>query len=349
VPEPTADLRILRKRPLAAAAVLHEELPIGDEVSTLVASTRAQVADMIHGRDARILAIVGPCSIHDPEAALEYARWLKPIADRLAPKMLIAMRAYFEKPRTTVGWKGFVNDPDLDGSYHINKGVRLARQLLLDINGLGLPTGSEFLDLQLPQFIDDVTAWVAIGARTAESQVHRELASGLSMPVGFKNGTDGNVGSAVDGVQTASASHWFPSVTKDGIGAIFQTAGNPDSHVILRGGSRTGPNYDAAHVASAVAALSGRGLPTRVMIDCSHGNSLKDHTRQGAVARDVARQMAEGSPHILGIMIESNLVAGRQDYVPGQPPTFGQSITDACIDLGETETILDEVANAVRV
>lgn len=349
MPQSTADLRILRKRPLAAAAVLHEELPITDAVAELVQSTRTQIADMIHGRDGRLLAIVGPCSIHDPEAALEYARRLKPIADRLAPKMLVVMRAYFEKPRTTVGWKGFVNDPDLDGSYHINKGVRLARQLLLDVNGLGLPTGSEYLDLQIPQFFDDVTSWVAIGARTAESQVHRELASGLSMPVGFKNGTDGSVGSAVDGVQAAGASHWFPSVTKDGVGAIFQTSGNPDCHVILRGGSRTGPNFDASHVEGAVAALTARGLPTRLMIDCSHANSLKDHRRQRAVAEDVARQLQEGSKHIFGIMLESNLVAGRQDYAPGQPSTFGQSITDACIDLEETEPILDELAAAVQI
>lgn len=344
MPEPTADLRILRKRPLAAAAVLHEELPITDEVATLVAETRRQIAALIAGHDRRLLAIVGPCSVHDPAAALEYARWLKPSADRLAPRMLVVMRAYFEKPRTTVGWKGFINDPDLDGSYHINKGVRLARQLLLDVNALGLPTGSEYLDLQIPQFVDDVTSWVAIGARTAESQVHRELASGLSMPVGFKNGTDGSVGSAVDGVQAAGASHWFPSVTKDGVGAIFQTAGNPDCHVILRGGSRTGPNFDATHVEAAAGLLASRGLPTRLMVDCSHGNSLKDYTRQGAVADDVARQLASGSPHILGVMIESNLVPGRQD----EPLTYGQSITDACIGLQETASILERVADAVR-
>ena len=347
MPEPTADLRILRKRPLAAAAVLHEELPITDEVAALVLSTRRQIAAMIAGQDRRLLAVVGPCSIHDPEAALEYARRLKPLADRLAPQMLVVMRAYFEKPRTTVGWKGFINDPDLDGSFHINKGVRLARQLLLDINGLGLPTGSEYLDLQMPQFVDDVTSWVAIGARTAESQVHRELASGLSMPVGFKNGTDGSVTSAVDGVQSAGASHWFPSVTKDGVGAIFQTAGNPDCHAILRGGSRTGPNYDATHVGAAAAALAGRGLPTRVMIDCSHGNSLKDYRRQGAVADDVARQITDGSPNILGVMIESHLVAGRQDLDAGKPLVYGQSVTDACIDLEETEGILERLADAV--
>lgn len=328
--------------------MLQEELPLPDDVADLVASTRKQISEMILGRDRRILAIVGPCSIHDPEAALDYARQLKPIADRINDKVLVVMRAYFEKPRTTVGWKGFINDPDLDGSYHINKGVRLARQLLLDVNALGLPTGSEYLDLQIPQFIDDVTSWVAIGARTAESQVHRELASGLSMPVGFKNGTDGNVASAIDGVQAAGHSHWFPSVTKDGVGAIFQTAGNPDCHVILRGGSRTGPNFDATHVAGATSALSKRGMPTRVMIDCSHGNSLKDHNKQGAVASAIATQLKEGDTNIFGIMLESNLVAGRQDYVEGTTPTYGQSITDACIDLRDTEAILEEVAAAVR-
>jgi 3-deoxy-7-phosphoheptulonate synthase len=347
VHEQTADLRILRKRPLASASVLQEELPIPDEVAHLVASTRKAISEMILGRDRRILAIVGPCSIHDPEAALDYARQLKPIADRIGDKMLVVMRAYFEKPRTTVGWKGFINDPDLDGSYHINKGVRLARRLLLDVNALGLPTGSEYLDLQIPQFVDDCTSWVAIGARTAESQVHRELASGLSMPVGFKNGTDGNVASAIDGVQAASHSHWFPSVTKDGVGAIFQTAGNPDCHVILRGGSRTGPNFDAIHVAGAASALSGRGMPTRVMIDCSHGNSLKDHRKQGAVASSIASQLRKGDTNIFGIMLESNLVAGRQDFVEGTPLTYGQSITDACIDLSETEAILQELAEAV--
>lgn len=347
MPEPTADLRILRKRPLAAAAVLQEELPIADGVAALVAATRRRIAAMVAGHDRRLLAVVGPCSVHDPEATLEYARWLKPVADRLAPTMLVVMRAYFEKPRTTVGWKGFINDPDLDGSYHINKGVRLARQLLLDVNALGLPTGSEYLDLQIPQFVDDVTSWVAIGARTAESQVHRELASGLSMPVGFKNGTDGSVGSAVDGVQAASASHWFPSVTKDGVGAIFQTAGNPDCHVILRGGSRTGPNFDADHVAAAAGLLAARGLPTRLMVDCSHGNSLKDYTRQGAVADDVARQLAAGSPHILGVMIESNLVPGRQDLDAGGALVYGQSVTDACIGLDETAVILERLADAM--
>lgn len=347
VQERTSDLRILRKRPLAAAAVLQEELPIPESISHQVADVRRQIAAMIRGEDRRLLAVVGPCSIHDPEAALDYARQLRPIAERLNDRVLVVMRAYFEKPRTTVGWKGFINDPDLDGSYHINKGVRLARQLLLEVNGLGLATGSEYLDLQIPQFVDDVTAWVAIGARTAESQVHRELASGLSMPVGFKNGTDGNITSAVDGVQAASASHWFPSVTKDGVGAIFQTAGNPDCHVILRGGSRTGPNYDANHVAAAVSALEKRGLAARVMIDCSHGNSLKDHKRQKSVAASIVDQLKEGSDAIFGVMLESNLVEGRQEYVPGGS-VYGQSITDACIAMPETEDILESLAAAVR-
>jgi 3-deoxy-7-phosphoheptulonate synthase len=332
---------------LAAAAVLQEELPITDGVATLVHRTRSAIADMIHGRSKKILAVVGPCSIHDPEAALEYARRLRPIAQRVEAKVLVVMRAYFEKPRTTVGWKGYINDPDLDGSFHINKGVRLARQLLLDVNGLGLPTGSEYLDLQIPQFIDDVTSWVAIGARTAESQVHRELASGLSMPVGFKNGTDGNVTSAVDGVQAAGASHWFPSVTKDGVGAIFQTAGNPDCHVILRGGSQTGPNFGSAHVSEAAEKLRARNLSTRLMVDFSHGNSLKDHRRQREVAEAVAHQLQTGTSPIFGVMIESHLVAGRQDYTDRNELRFGQSITDSCIDLDETGELLDRLYAAM--
>jgi 3-deoxy-7-phosphoheptulonate synthase len=255
------------------------------------------------------------------------------------------MRCYFEKPRTSIGWKGLINDPDLDESYHINKGLRIARKLLLDINEMGLPTGSEFLDTQIPQHIADLTSWAAIGARTAESQVHRELASGLSMPVGFKNGTDGNVGIAIDAVVAARSPHWFPSVTKQGVAAISQTTGNDTGHVILRGGTRTGPNYDSAQVDEVSARLRGKGLPDGVMIDCSHGNSEKDHRKQPAVASAICTQVAAGSRHVLGAMIESHLVEGRQNYVPGAA-VYGQSITDACISLEQTEPILDELARA---
>ena len=256
------------------------------------------------------------------------------------------MRSYFEKPRTSVGWKGLINDPDLDGSYHINKGLRLARQLLLDVNAMGLPTASEFLDTQIPQHIADLTSWVAIGARTTESQVHRELASGLSMPVGFKNGTDGNTQTAVDAVVAARSPHWFPSVTKQGVSAIFQTTGNDTCHVILRGGTRTGPNYDAEHVGKVCARLAAKGLRETVMVDCSHGNSLKDHAKQAEVAASICEQVASGSWRIFGTMIESHLVEGRQDYAPGQHAIYGQSITDACLSLAQTEPLLEKLATA---
>jgi 3-deoxy-7-phosphoheptulonate synthase len=256
------------------------------------------------------------------------------------------MRSYFEKPRTSVGWKGLINDPDLDETFHINKGLRMARQLLLDVNELGLPTASEFLDTQIPQHIADLTSWVAIGARTTESQVHRELASGLSMPVGFKNSTDGNLMTAVDAVLTARSPHWFPSVTKQSVGAIFHTTGNDTCHVILRGGTQTGPNYEAGHVTQACALLGARGLRESLMIDCSHGNSLKDADRQADVAASICRQVASGSWQIFGAMLESHLVAGRQDYVPGQPAVYGQSITDACISLEQTDVLLEQFATA---
>src|SRR5215471_21552827 len=275
----TDDLRIRNVRPLIPPAILLEEIPISERASNVVSDARAAIARVIYGTDPRLVIIVGPCSIHDTRAALEYASRLKPIADRLADSLIVVMRTYFEKPRTVVGWKGLINDPDLDESFHINKGLRLARKLLLDVNDLGLPTGSEFLDTQIPQHIADLTSWVAIGARTAESQVHRELASGLSMPVGFKNSTDGNTQTAVDAVVTAASRHWFPSVTKQGVSAIFQTSGNDTCHVILRGGTRTGPNYDTEHVAKVCARLAAKGLRDTVMIDCSHGNSLKDHRK----------------------------------------------------------------------
>lgn len=343
---PTDDLRIKDVRPLIPPAILLEEIPIGERASNVVADARQAITAIIGGRDSRLALIVGPCSIHDPKAALEYGARLKTLADRYAAHLVVVMRTYFEKPRTAVGWKGLINDPDLDESFHINKGLRLARKLLVDLNELGLPTASEFLDTQIPQHIADLTSWVAIGARTTESQVHRELASGLSMPVGFKNSTDGGFEVAVDAVLTARSQHWFPSVTKQGVSAIFQTIGNDACHVILRGGSRTGPNFDAEHVAKVCARLAARGLRETVMVDCSHGNSKKNHLKQTEVAESLCAQIAGGSRQIFGAMIESHLVEGRQDYVPGQPAVYGQSITDACLSLEQTEPLLEAFAAA---
>ena len=342
----TDDLRIRDVRPLIPPAILLEEIPISEQASNVVADARQAITNIIQGTDPRLVVVVGPCSIHDAKAALEYGERLKPIADRLADSLLIVMRAYFEKPRTSVGWKGLINDPDLDGSFHINKGLRLARQLLLDLNNSGLATASEFLDTQIPQHIADLTSWVAIGARTTESQVHRELASGLSMPVGFKNSTDGSTQVAVDAVLTARSQHWFPSVTKQGVSAIFQTSGNEDCHVILRGGSRTGPNYDADHVSKVAARLASKGLPEAVMIDCSHGNSLKNHLKQADVVDSMVEQLTSGSRTIVGAMIESHLVEGRQDYVPEHQAVYGQSITDACLSFEQTQPLLKRLALA---
>jgi 3-deoxy-7-phosphoheptulonate synthase len=342
----TDDLRITQVRPLIPPAILLEEIPISDGASNLVANTRRAIADVLDGRDPRLVMIVGPCSIHDTRAALEYAEGLRRLAAPYADQLLVVMRSYFEKPRTSVGWKGLINDPDLDESYHINKGLRLARQLLLDVNDMGLPTASEFLDTQIPQHIADLTSWVAIGARTTESQVHRELASGLSMPVGFKNSTDGSTQTAVDAVLSAKSSHLFPSVTKQGVSAIFETTGNDTCHVILRGGSRTGPNYHPEHVQEVCVRLSAHGLREVVMIDCSHGNSQKNHRRQAEVAQSIAKQVSEGSWQIFGAMLESHLVEGRQNHVPGGTITYGQSITDACISLAQTEPILEMLARA---
>lgn len=342
----TDDLRIRDVRPLIPPAILLEEIPISERASNVVADARQAVTDIIEGRDRRIMVVAGPCSIHDTRAALEYAGRLRGLADRYSHELLLVMRAYFEKPRTSVGWKGLINDPDLDESFHINKGLRLARKLLLDVNELGLPTASEFLDTQIPQHIADLASWVAIGARTTESQVHRELASGLSMPVGFKNTTDGGVEVAIDAVIAARSRHWFPSVTKQGVSAIFQTTGNDTCHVILRGGSRTGPNYGVEHVAKVAQRLVHRELRGTVMVDCSHGNSLKNHLQQAEVAGDLGRQIAGGSDRIFGVMLESHLVEGRQDYVPGRAAVYGQSITDACLSLEQTEPILDGLAKA---
>jgi 3-deoxy-7-phosphoheptulonate synthase len=342
----TDDLRITQVRPLIPPAILLEEIPISERASHLVCNTRLAVAAAVDGADPRLVIVLGPCSIHDAKAGLEYAERLRPLAERYAGHLVLIMRTYFEKPRTSVGWKGLINDPDLDESYHINKGLRLARRLLLDVNDMGLPTASEFLDTQIPQHIADLTSWVAIGARTTESQIHRELASGLSMPVGFKNSTDGNTQTAVDAVLSARSPHLFPSVTKQGVSAIFETTGNDTCHVILRGGTRTGPNYDAEHVRETCARLSAKGLRESVMIDCSHGNSQKDHHRQADVAASICQQVASGSWQIFGAMLESHLVEGRQDYVPGRPAVYGQSITDACISLSQTEPLLEQFAKA---
>lgn len=344
----TDDLRIRSRLPLLPPALLLQELRPTDRATEVVAHARRDASAILAGKDDRLLVVVGPCSVHDPKAALEYAKLLLLEAKKHASDLLIVMRVYFEKPRTTVGWKGLINDPEVDGSFKINDGLRIGRRLLADIADLGLPSASEFLDPITPQYIADLVAYGAIGARTTESQIHRELASGLSMPVGFKNGTDGSIQVAVDACLSARSSHWFPSVTKDGAVAIFQTSGNPDAHVILRGGSRTGPNYGADFVADAEARLQKAGISTRLMIDCSHGNSSKDYRRQSLVAADIAEQVSRGSKIIGGVMIESHLVEGRQDWKGRDASTYGCSITDACISFEQTIPILQQLAESVR-
>ena len=340
------DVRISAVRPLMTPALLQERVPVRDDTLALVEASRAAVANVLHGRDDRLVVVVGPCSIHDHDQAIEYGRQLKAVADELQRDLLIVMRAYFEKPRTTVGWKGSINDPHLDGTFAINEGLERARRLLLDLTTLGLPVGTEFLDLLSPQFIADLIAWGAIGARTTESQSHRQLASGLSCPVGFKNGTDGGVKVASDAILAARAPHAFMGMTKMGMAAIFETRGNDDCHIILRGGKT--PNYDAAHVSAACDVLRNAGLREQVMIDLSHGNSSKDHRRQIDVAHNVAEQIAAGDGRITGVMIESHLEEGRQDLVPGVPLKHGVSITDACISFGQTVPVLRELAQAVQ-
>jgi 3-deoxy-7-phosphoheptulonate synthase len=325
-----------------------EEIALDPDQAMRVASARDEIAAVIEGRDDRLVVVIGPCSIHDTQAALEYARKLKPAADRYRSDLCVVMRTYFEKPRTTVGWKGLINDPDLDGSFAINRGLRVARGFLRDVVSLGLPPGSEFLDPITPQFVADLVAWGAIGARTTESQVHRELASGLSMPVGFKNGTSGAIQIAVDAVRSSASPHHFLSVTKQGLAAIVSTRGNPHCHVILRGGS-SGPNYSEAHVRETTQALEKHNLRPVVMIDCSHANSGKDPSRQPAVAGEVARRIAAGEREIFGVMVESFLVGGRQDQAPGKSLTYGQSITDACLGWDETEPLLASLAESVRI
>ena len=340
------DTRIEAVRPLITPALLMVRLPVSDGTLALVEASRQAISGVLHGADDRLIVVVGPCSIHDRREALEYAARLAEEAARLGDALVVVMRAYFEKPRTTVGWKGFINDPRLDGTFAMNEGLELARGLLLEIVERGLPVGTEFLDLLSPQFISDLVAWGAIGARTTESQTHRQLASGLSCPVGFKNGTDGGVRVAVDAIVAASAPHAFMGMTKMGQAAIFETRGNADCHVILRGGTR--PNHDAASVDAACAALRAARQREQLMIDCSHANSDKQFRRQVEIARDIAARVAAGERRIVGVMIESHLEEGRQDLVPGRPLKHGVSITDACLGWAQTAPLLSELADAVR-
>ena len=342
----TDDLRIREIKELAPPAHVLREFPESERASETVFSSRQAIHGILERQDDRLLVVVGPCSIHDPAAARDYAARLLEQRDRHKSSLEVVMRVYFEKPRTTVGWKGLINDPSLDGSFEINKGLRIARELLLDINEMGVPAGTEFLDMITPQYIADLVSWGAIGARTTESQVHRELASGLSCPVGFKNGTDGNIRIACDAIKAASRPHHFLSVTKAGHSAIVATAGNEDCHVILRGGSR--PNYDRESIDAACATASEAGIHCRLMIDASHGNSSKDFRRQRTVVTDVARQLADGERRIFGLMVESNLMEGRQDLGNGASLSYGQSVTDACLGWDDTVELLDELAVAVE-
>jgi 3-deoxy-7-phosphoheptulonate synthase len=341
------DRRIERLVPLAAPRVLIEELPLSETHAEVLTRGRDEVSAVLDGRDDRLLVVVGPCSVHDVEATWEYAQRLSEQVQRLAPDLCVAMRVYFEKPRTTIGWKGLINDPHLDGSADVNTGLRMARHLLLDVLSLGLPVGCEFLDPITPQYISDVVSWGAIGARTVESQIHRQLGSGLSMPVGFKNRTDGNVQVAVDAVRAAGVSHAFAGIDVDGTPAILHTRGNHDCHIILRGG-KDAPNYGPESIAAALALLAASSLPERVMIDLSHDNSGKDPARQPAVAAALAEQVAAGNRAIVGVMLESFLVEGRQDLGGPEPLTYGQSVTDGCIGWETTVEVLDGLAEAVR-
>jgi 3-deoxy-7-phosphoheptulonate synthase len=342
----TDDLRIKEIKELAPPAHLLREFPLTEKAADITFQARQEIHRILHGADDRLLVIMGPCSVHDVKAAKEYAGKLLEAKKKLAADLLIVMRVYFEKPRTTVGWKGLINDPKLDGSYQINEGLRIARQLLLELNESGMPVGCEFLDMITPQYIADLVSWGAIGARTTESQIHRELASGLSCPVGFKNGTDGNIKIAIDAIRAAQAPHHFLSVTKAGHSAIVSTTGNEDCHVILRGGKA--PNYDAASVDAAGKGLAEAGIPARIMIDFSHSNSSKKPEKQVDVAKDVAAQVAVGDERIFGVMVESHLKAGRQDLVPGKPLAYGVSITDGCIGWEESRGVLEDLAEGVR-
>ncbi|CAJ2377649.1 MAG: 3-deoxy-7-phosphoheptulonate synthase, Phe-sensitive [Arenicellales bacterium IbO2] len=342
----TDDLRIAAIDRVINPAELIAQFPVSADAVETTACARREIHEILEFHDDRMLVVVGPCSIHDPKAALEYAGKLLPLREKHRDDLLLVMRVYFEKPRTTVGWKGLINDPDLNDTFDINKGLRLARKLLLDLNGMGVPAGTEYLDIITPQYVADLIAWGAIGARTTESQVHRELSSGLSCPVGLKNGTNGNLDIAVDGIRAAARPHHFLSLTKAGQSAIYTTTGNADCHIILRGGLR--PNYDVVSVNEAGEKLRAAGLPQRMMVDFSHANSRKVPENQAAVCGHVASQLARGERRIIGAMIESHLRAGRQDVVPGEPLVYGQSITDACIDFATTEKLLADLAAAVR-
>ncbi|MCZ4293471.1 3-deoxy-7-phosphoheptulonate synthase AroG [Vibrio sinaloensis] len=341
----TDDVRINKVKELLPPVAVLEKFPATESASSTTFRSREAISNILKGEDDRLLVIIGPCSIHDPDAAIEYGKRLKVLRDELGDRLEVVMRVYFEKPRTTVGWKGLINDPYLNDTFKINDGLRMGRKLLLDLTDMGMPTASEFLDMISPQYVADLISWGAIGARTTESQVHRELASGISCPVGFKNGTDGNIKIASDAIRSASASHHFLSVTKYGHSAIIETAGNPDCHIILRGGKE--PNYSAEHVSAIKQELEQSGLPQKVMIDFSHANSSKQYQRQMVVAEDVANQIAGGEEAIFGVMIESHLVEGRQDLVEGEELTYGQSITDACIGWEDTEKVLRQLADAV--
>ncbi len=342
----TDDLRIREMKELVPPSHLIREFPCNEVASETVANSRLALHRILHGQDDRLMVVIGPCSIHDTKAAMEYARRLAEQRQHFLGELEIVMRVYFEKPRTTVGWKGLINDPYLDNSFRINDGLRLARELLMNINELGLPAGTEYLDVISPQYIADLISWGAIGARTTESQVHRELASGLSCPVGFKNGTDGNIKIAVDAIKASSQPHHFLSVTKGGHSAIVSTNGNEDCHIILRGGKT--PNYDAASVDAAGREIAANGLASRLMIDASHANSSKNPANQVPVCADIGKQIAGGDMRIVGVMVESHLVSGRQDLVPGKELTYGQSITDGCIDWDTSITVLEGLAAAVR-
>lgn len=342
----TDDLRIESIKAVTSPSVICEEIAITETAAKTTAETRNAIHNILHGKDKRLIVIAGPCSIHDIDAAKEYADKLKPLIDEYSDDLLIIMRVYFEKPRTTVGWKGLINDPDLDDSFNINKGLRVARQLLLDLNNKGVPAGTEFLDLITPQYVTDLISWGAIGARTTESQVHRELASGLSCPVGFKNGTYGTTKIAVDAIGSSTRPHNFLSLRKEGNAAIFSTTGNPDCHIILRGGKE--PNYDAENISKVSNELEAAKLPANIMIDLSHANSRKQHEAQTQVGEDVAKQIASGDTRIIGTMIESHLVAGRQDVTPNKELVYGQSITDACLGWESSVELIKTLANASK-
>ncbi|AFY29533.1 3-deoxy-7-phosphoheptulonate synthase [Cyanobium gracile] len=345
---PTSDLHVVETRPLVPPAVLHRELPLSEQAARTVQQARERIKAILHAGDQRLLVIVGPCSVHDVAAAREYAEAIAQAQRRHRDELEIVMRVYFEKPRTTVGWKGMINDPHLDGSYDINTGLRRARSLLLHLAEMGLPAATEVLDPVVPQYLADLISWTAIGARTTESQTHREMASGLSMPIGFKNGTDGSAATAINAMEAAARPHHFLGINKEGQAAIVSTTGNPDGHLVLRGG-KSGPNFHAEAVEAAATLLARDGLPARLMVDCSHGNSNKDYRRQGEVLRSVAEQVRGGSIHVMGVMLESHLVEGNQKISADLASlTYGQSITDACIDLATTLDLLVELAEAVR-